>query len=1137
MSELTERIAGLSPEKRELLTRLLQKEGVAVPALPITRRGADMERLPLSLAQQRLWFLDQLEPGSNFYNIFDTYPFNGPLDEQALERSVSEIVRRHEVLRTTFDVVEGEPVQKIAPHTPVSIPVVDLSHLTPETRESEVARISAEASGAPFDLRRGPLVRFTLLRLDGEERVLLLGMHHIISDAWSLDILARELRILYQAFAKGESSPLPDLQIQYADFAIWQRHWLQGEVLDRQVSYWQQQLSGAPAALELPTDKPRPLVPTHNGASQTRALPRDLSASIKSLSQRENATPFLALLAAFNLLLHRYNNQVDIVVGTPLAGRNRSEVEGLIGFFVNTLVIRTDLSGDPSFSDLVRRVRETALGAFAHQDLPFEKLVEVVQPERDTSRNPLFQVSFQVSNVADDSMEAEYAAELGVEVEVDETTAKFDLGINFWASTEDLRLQVDYSTDLFEDATIERMLEHFERLLIEVCFDPARPISQIEFLTEGERTQLLYEWNDTASNYPSSSCLHELFEAQAKRTPDSIAVLLGEKSLTYAELNKRANQVARRLRTCGVRPEVAVGICMDRSIDLVVGLLGILKAGGAYVPLDTEYPEQRLRYMIEDAGVRVMLTQASLAEALSGRCEQILCLDTDWDSIASESVDDLPCDASAQNPAYVIYTSGSTGRPKGVVVTHSAVARTVCDTNYVSVGLGDRVAQASNSSFDAATFEFWSALVHGATLVVIPKETMISPEDLASHVRTFGITVLFLPTALCNQVAGHDPSAFSSLSYLLFGGEMADPAAVRSVLSSSPPRHLLHMYGPTESTTYASWHSVENLSEDASTVPIGLPVSNTQIYLLDRYCRPVPIGVAGELYVGGDGLARGYLYRPELTAERFLPNPFSGTPGSRFYRTGDVARHLPNGAIEFMGRGDEQVKIRGYRIELGEIECILREHEGVREVVVLAREDTPGQKRLVAYVVGGEYEGPTTSELRGYMRERVPDYMVPTAFIMLAQMPLTPNGKIDRRALPAPELTRYDYDSAFVPPRTPVEAALTDIFGAVLAVESVGVNDNFFDLGGHSLLATQIMSRIRENLQIELPLRALFSNPTVGELTVIAEEALKSRTTTDPLSIERVSRDVYRATISSAGLLEVPEALKRSMQMARDSIG
>ncbi|MDT4968421.1 MAG: hypothetical protein QOJ64_3158 [Acidobacteriota bacterium] len=1132
MSELTERIAGLSPEKRELFTRLLQKQGVAIPALPISRRSADVERLPLSLAQQRLWFLDQLEPGSNFYNIFETFPFNGPLDEQALERSVNEIVRRHEVLRTTFDVVDGQPVQKIAPHAPVSIPVIELSHLTPETREGEVARISAEASGAPFDLRGGPLVRFTLLRLDAEERVLLVGMHHIISDAWSLDILTRELRILYKAFAKGESSPLPDLQIQYSDFAIWQRQWLQGEVLDKQVSYWQRQLSGAPAALELPTDKPRPLVPTHNGASQTRGLPRGLFASIKSLSQRENASPFMALLAAFNVLLHRYTNQVDIVVGTPLAGRNRSEVEGLIGFFVNTLVIRTDLSGDPGFSGLLRRVRDTALDAYAHQDLPFEKLVEVVQPERDTSRNPLFQVSFQLSNVADDSLDEEYAAECGVESEVEETTAKFDLGINFWASTEDLRLQVDYSSDLFEHETIERMLEHFERLLIDVCSDPTRPVSQIEFLTEAERAQLLYEWNDTSSDYPRSSCLHELFETQAKRAPHAIAVVLGDKSLTYGELNKRANQVARRLRTCGVRPEVAVGICMDRSIELVVGLLGILKAGGAYVPLDTEYPEQRLRYMIEDAGVRVMLTQSSLAEALSGRCEQVLCIDSDWEGFASESVENLPCDASAQNPAYIIYTSGSTGRPKGVVVTHSSVARTVCDTNYISVSPSDRIAQASNSSFDAATFEFWSALVHGAILVVIPKETMISPRDLASHVRKFGITVLFLPTALFNQVAGHDPGAFSSLRYLMFGGEMADPAAVRNVLSTSPPRHLLHMYGPTESTTYASWHAVENLSQDASTVPIGRPVSNTQIYLLDRDCRPVPLGVAGELCVGGDGLARGYLCRPELTAERFIPDPFSTAPGSRFYRTGDVARRLPNGAIEFMGRGDEQVKIRGYRIELGEIECVLREHEGVREVVVLAREDAPGEKRLVAYIVGGEFDAPTSSELRSYMRERVPDYMVPTAFIVLEQMPLTPNGKIDRRALPAPELTRYEYHSGLVPPRTPVEAALTDIFGAVLGLASVGVNENFFDLGGHSLLATQIMSRIRENLQIELPLRALFSNPTVGELTVIAEDALKNRTTTDPLSIERVSRDAYRATISAAGVLEIPEALKRSMQMA-----
>jgi amino acid adenylation domain-containing protein len=1135
MSDLTERIAGLSPERRELLTRLLQKQGVTTSRLPIAPRKGAAAPMPLSFAQQRLWFLDQLEPGSSFYNIFDTLSFDEPINERALQQSLNEIVRRHEVLRTTFRIVDGQPVQIIAPDLTLPLQVVDLGHLSPLEREAEASKISSEVAQRPFDLSSGPLVRAKLLRLGAEESVLLLTMHHITSDGWSLDILSRELRTLYAAFSEGKPSPLPRLPIQYADFAVWQREWLQGEVLESQLDYWKKQLAGAPSALELPTDRQRPLVPTYRGAIQSRALSEDVAASLKALSQREGVTLFMTLLAAFNVLLHRYTHQTDIVLGTPIAGRNRAETESLIGFFVNTLVMRTDLSGDIGFRELIGRVKEVALGAYAHQDLPFEKLVEAISPERDTSRNPLFQVSFQLSNVSnqieDASVETEELAD-EAQLEVEKVAAKFDLGVNIWEGERGLRAQVDYSTDLFDDATIARMLKHFERLLEGIVDDPNRRISELPLLTAEEQQRMLVEWNETESDYARRSCLHELFEAQAERTPDSIAVSFAGDELTYAELNAGANQVARRLRRLGVCAEVSVGICMERSIEMVTGMLGILKAGGAYVPLDPEYPAQRLSYMIEDAGLHVLLTQERLAQTLLAHGAMVLRLDTERESISEEDRDNLERVATAENPAYIIYTSGSTGTPKGVVVTHSAVARTVCNTNYIKLEADDRIAQASNSSFDAATFEIWGALLHGATLVVIPKEVLISPRHLAEQIRQLGISVMFLPTALFNQVAGEVPGAFSSLRYLLFGGEAVDPRPVREVLKSNPPQRLLHMYGPTESTTYALWHRVESLSAEASTVAIGRPLSNTQIYLLDEYREPVPIGVAGELYIGGDGLARGYLNSAALTAERFIPNPFSHTEGARLYRTGDIARYLANGEVEFLGRSDEQVKVRGYRIELGEIEALLREFREVRDVVVLAREDTPGYKRLVAYVVAEGSSELSASHLRSYMKERVPDYMMPSSFVLLEELPLTPNGKVDRRALPLPEDAEPEQKTDLISPRNPLEEKLALIYASVLGLKTVGVLNNFFDLGGHSLLATQITSRIRETFKVELPLRVLFVNPTVAGLAAAVEEVLKADVALDAPAITKVSREQYRAKISSAGLMELPEAMKSSMQEA-----
>jgi amino acid adenylation domain-containing protein len=1136
MSNLQERIAGLSPEQRELLLRKLRERGIATSHLPIIARKRDAKHAPLSFAQQRLWFLAQLEPDSFFYNIFDIISFDRPLNIKALEQSLNQIVRRHEILRTTFRVVDEQPMQVIAPDLSLPLRVIDLSALAPLERDEEVARLSTEEARRPFDLSGGPLLRATLLQPSDEEQVLMLSMHHIISDAWSLDIFSRELQMLYGAFSKGDPSPLPELPIQYADFAVWQREWMQGEALEEQMGYWVKQLAGAPSALELPTAYPRPLVPTYSGATQSHYLSESVANSLRELSRQEGATLFMTMLAAFNVLLHRYTHQTDILVGTPLAGRNRMETEGLIGFFVNTLVLRTDLSGDPSFRELLGRVREVSLGAYAHQDLPFEKLVEVVQPERDTSRNPLFQVSFQLSSVSSSaggaSREAEEAANES-QVEVEKGAAKFDLEVNIWESKRGLRVQMDYSTDLFDDASIARMLNHFEILLEEIVQAPNLPVSRLPMLTEEERDRILTDWNDTATDYPRYSCLPDLFESQVERTPERIAVSFAGQELTYTELNERSNQVARRLRQLGIGPEIFVGICMERSIELIVGILGILKAGGAYMPLDPQYPAQRLSYMVEDAGVSVLLTEQRLAEMLPADTVRVVCLDAEWESIIEESVDNLEHLAAAENPAYVIYTSGSTGMPKGVVITHKAVARTVCNSNYIKFEQDDRVAQVSNSSFDAATFEIWGALLHGAALVVVPKDAMLLPRHFAEQLLELGISVMFLTTALFNQVAGEVPEAFSSLRCLLFGGDAADPRWVREVLKSDPPRALLNAYGPTESTTFAAWHRAENLSPDSLNLPIGRPLSNSQLYILNEHREPVPVGVKGELYIGGDGLARGYLNRPALTAERFIPNPFCRDCGERMYRTGDEARHLASGEIEFLGRRDGQVKIRGYRIELGEIEASLREQAEVRAAVVLAREDMPDEKRLVAYVVANQANEFSVSELRRTMSERLPDYMLPSAFVFLDRLPLTPNGKVDRRALPCPEQVMQEEEKDFASPRTPVEEMIADIYASVLHLKSVGVNDNFFELGGHSLLATQIISRIRETFKVELPLRTLFVNPTVTGLAASVGAELNSEIEPHAPAINRVSREQYRAKVSSAGLLEVPEALKSSMGMSK----
>ncbi|CAD5971665.1 Gramicidin S synthase 2 [Planktothrix agardhii] len=1076
----------------------LQQQNLTLTVPPILPRTKDTE-LPLSFAQQRLWFLDQLQPNSALYNIPMVLRLQGNLNQGALEQSLWSICDRHEVLRTNFVTINGQPTQ-IIQTTRETISVVDLQDLPIQEQAEKTEQLKQKQATQPFDLAKESLIRITLLVLSETEHLLLVCMHHIISDGWSIEVFIHELTSLYNAYAQNQPANLAPLPIQYADFAIWQRQWLQGDVLQTQLNYWQNQLADAPALLSLPTDHPRPAVQSFVGAYQEFSLSPALSQALTELSRQQGATLFMTLLAAFDALLYRYTGQGDILVGTPIANRNRGEIEGLIGFFVNTLVMRTDLSDNPSFSQLLTRVREVTMDAYAHQDLPFEMLVEALQPERDLSHTPLFQVAFVLQNTP--KSEIAMTGLTVTDLPPENTTAKFDLTLAMVNTDDGLKGVWEYNTDLFESSTIERLSGHFLNLLGGIVANPQARISQLPLLTESETNQLLIEWNNTQVDYPEYKCIYQLFEEQVKRTPDAVAVVCSEQKLTYNELNCRANQLAHYLRKLGVKPDELVGICLERSLDMIVGLLAILKVGGAYVPIDPDYPQERISFMLQDTQVKIILTCESLQNSLPNHQTIVICLDKDWQQINQASLENLNSTVSADNLAYVIYTSGSTGIPKGVIVTHQAVNRLVLNTNYIQFTPDDRVVQASNIAFDAATFEIWGALLNGAKIIIIAKSVLLSPQELALSLKENQISVLFLTTAFFNQLANLVPQAFSSLRCLLFGGEAVEPKWVQEVLEKGAPQRLLHVYGPTENTTFSSWYLVENVASTATTIPIGKAIANTQIYLLDKNLQPVPIGVVGELHIGGMGLAKGYLNRPELTQEKFIPNPFEkdevipptplnkdGNEPSKLYKTGDLARYLPDGNIEYLGRIDNQVKIRGFRIELGEIEALLNQNEDVQSACVIAREDNPGDKRLVAYLVPQPEIILTIDEIRQFLKAKLPDYMVPNAFVILEALPLTPNGKIDRRALPVPDLQSQ---GEYIAPRNPIEEKLAQIWGEVLKLERVSIEDNFFELGGHSLLATQVISRCQQAFQIALPLRYLFESPTIAQLSAVILKELQT---------------------------------------------
>ena len=1081
---MTVALAGLAGRAKALERAGL---GVGPSGAPAATRAGEV---PLSFAQERVWFLDQLEPGTPTYNVPVAFRLSGPLDVPGLERALAEVLRRHEALRTTFSMLDGDhPVQVVAPPQPWALPVEDLSGCDAARRESEVQRLVTEEARRPFDLALGPLVRGRLFRLAGDEHVLVLCLHHIATDGWSMGVFSREVGELYRAFAAGQPSPLPELPLQYADFALWQRGWLQGDALARQLAYWEEQLAGLPSPLDLPTDRPRPVMQTYAGRRLRFVVPQDLSRAIRGLCEDEGVTPFMVLLAVYQVLLHRYTGEDDICVGTPIANRRWAEVERLIGFFVNTLVMRGQMRGEVSFRELLGQVREAALGAFAHQDLPFELLVEKLQPERDTSGSPLFRVMFALQNAPTSGWGLEG---LGLErLPVDTGTSKVDLTLFVEESGGELRGTWEYNTDLFDSATIERMTGHFLTLLGSIVADPDEQIGLLPLLTDAERHQLLVEWNDTKTDYPRDTCLHQLFEAQVRDRPHAVAAVYGQERLTYGELNRRANQLAHRLQAMGVGPDVLVGIYMPRCLEFIVAVVGIIKAGGAYLPIDTEYPRDRITFMLKDGDVPVLLTKAHLVESIPAHDAEIICLDPGSPDMTMAidlgSRGDPGNEATPDSLAYVMYTSGSTGLPKGVAIPQRGIVRLLCGTDYIQLGPSDRIAQTSTTSFDASTFEIWGALLHGGQLIEVPKEVLLSPVDFAAVLREERISVLFVTTALFNHTVAAIPDAFVTLDVVAFGGEAVDPRWVREGLEHGSPRLLLHVYGPTEGTTFTTWYPVHYVAPDARTIPIGRPISNTHVYVLDDHLQAVPVGVRGQLCIGGDGLARGYLNRPEITAARFVPNPFDAEPSARLYLTGDVVRYLPNGELEFLGRRDAQVKIRGFRIELGEIEAVLGQHQGVREAVVTVRGNSSEEKRIMAYVVPSPGQTIAEGDLRRFLEGQLPKFMVPSRFVLLDALPLTANGKVDRRALPDP--LRRDLGRASAVPRDELERELADTWASVLSVSHVGIRDGFFDLGGHSLLAVCLFAQIEERLGIRLPVSVLFQAPTIEKLAFAIREA------------------------------------------------
>ena len=1083
MDGIEQQIAGLSPAKRTILEGRLQDKTLATSGkLNIPRRTNQEESL-LSFSQHRMWFLDRLEPGNPSYNRPSNIRFIGQLNVTTLEQSLNEIIRRHEVLRTNFPSVQGQPEIAIAPHLNLSLPIIDLCHVPTSEQQEKVEKLAAQEAQKSFDLAQDCLVRAILMRLREEEYILLLTFHQIIFDDCSREVLLKELAVLYDAFASGKPSPLTELAIQYADFAHWERQQFQKEEFSIKMAYWKQQLGGELPVLELPTNRQRSPVQTFRGARHNLNISSSLTTELKRLSQEEGATLFMTLLAAFKILLYRYTGQEDIIVGSPIAPRDRLEIENpRIGVFINTLALRVQLTGNLSFKNLLAQIRQVVLDAYKYQDIPFEKLVEELQSERNLRHSSIFQVLFKLRNLPQDKVQSkgikfeEFKCENGI--------VAFDLILDICEKNAGLSCLFEYNTDLFEAATIERMAGHFETLLKGIIANPEQPICQLPLLTEAEQHQLLVEWNNTETEYPKDKCIHQLLEEQVEKTPDAIAVVFEEEQLTYGELNERANRLARYLQKLGVKPEVLVGICVERSLDMVVGLLGILKTGGAYLPLDPEYPQERLSFMLQDAQVSILLTQQQLLKRLPKHKAHVVYLDTDWPLISQSSQKNPITNVQATNLAYVIYTSGSTGQPKGVAMNHLALCNLLLwQLQNMTISSGAKTLQFAPVSFDVSFQEIFSTWCSGGILFLIGEELRRDALTLLDFLQQKAIERLFVPFVALQQLAevavGSELVNTHLREIITAGEQLQITPAISQWLSKLNDCTLQNHYGPSESHVVTTLTLTNPVETWPLLPPIGRPIANTQIYLLDSNLQPVPIGIPGELYIGGNQLARGYLNRLELTEEKFIPNPFSDKSNSRLYKTGDLTRYLPDGNIEFLGRIDHQVKIRGFRVELGEIEALLNQHPQVNAVVVLPREDQPGDKRLVAYLVPHQQQKPTTKELRKFLQQKLPDYMIPSAFVVLEAFPLTPNGKVDRRALPIPK-RQLNRETEFIPPQTRIQEIVAAIWSQILRTP-VSIHDNFFELGGNSLLATQVISRLREVLAQEISLNCLFEAPTVAK--------------------------------------------------------
>ncbi len=1039
--------------------------------------------LPASYAQQRLWFLDRIESGASIYNVPTANRLRGPLDVVALERALNVIVERHESLRTAFTLVDGVPHQVIRPAEPIELELIDLSsHPDAPARALEVA---LEQAREGFDLAGDRLIRATLVTLGPEDHVLSMTLHHIITDAWSMGVLNRELSALYGGFVAGRPVELPELPIQYGDYAVWQQGWMESGGLDQQVEYWKRKLSGAPALLELPTDKPRPPEQSFRGDTLRAVFPPELLTGLHALGEAEGTTIFMTLLAAFVAMLYRYSGQCDMVLATPVANRSRVELESVIGLFVNTLALRVDVSDDPSFLDLLRQVRETSLEAFSHQDLPFEKLVQELNPERNQSHAPVAQVLFVLQSAIEGP-----APLAGLEHErvlTDRGTAKFDLAMFVGEVPQGLRVAIEYCSDLFEAETITRMLEHFGVLLQGAVADPACPVSRLPLLSDAERELILERFSvGPAPIAAPERCVHELWGEQAALTPDATAVVAGCEQLTYAQLEARANQLAHHLRDAGVGPDVVVAISVRRSVEMLVAVLAVLKAGGAYAPIDPDYPEERVAFMLADSGAPVLLTQSDLVAQLPPYPGQTVCLDAEEDTFAGAERTPPESGVTPENLAYIIYTSGSTGRPKGVAMGHRPLANLIAwQRDSVDAPAAARTLQFASLSFDVAFQEIFSTWCTGGTLVLIDDDTRRDAGALLRSIADAGVERLFLPfvalQSVCEAAQAAEVTLPALREVITAGEQLKITAPVRRFFARHPSCSLFNHYGPSETHVVTSCELRAPAERWPALPPIGTPISGAAVYVLDRHRQPVPIGVPGELYAGGVSLARGYLDRPELTAERFLPDPFDDTAGARMYRTGDLARYLPDGNLAFLGRADDQVKIRGFRVELGEVEALLAQHPAVAEAVVMMREDHPGEARLVAYVVPRAGTDVADLDLLGHCRRFVPDYMIPQHFVALEAVPLTPSGKLDRRALPAPD-GRARTSTEHVRPGTELERSLAVIWQRLLRLDEVCVEDDFFDLGGHSLLAVQLVHAIEADLDRTCTLPMLFRNRTIRSL-------------------------------------------------------